>query len=517
MSLVRRFATVSGATLASRVLGFGRDIMIAAALGAGPVAEAFFVAFRLPNLFRRLLAEGPFNAAFVPLFARAREEGEERSSRFAAEVFAGLALVLLALTLLAEIGMSLFVLALAPGFADEPDKLALTILLSRLTFPYLAFMSVWAMLAAVLNTLGRFAAAAFAPVLLNVVLIAVLGLVLWQGWEESATAGVWLAGGVFVGGIAQLALVLADLRRVGFSFPLQRPRLTPGVKRFLVLLAPAVLAGGVTQINVFVGTIIASLQDGAISWLYYADRLYQLPLGMVGIGMGVVLLPELSRHLRAGDRRAFLDSQNRALELSMALTLPAAAALLAVPIPIVAVLFERGAFDAADTVAVAAALAGFAAGLPAFVLIKVLSPAFFANENTRTPMLFAGVNLVANVAVSLALFPFFGHVGLAIGTSVAGWTNALLLAGALVSQGDLVLDRRAKKRLPMLLVSSALMAGGLLLLADVLAPWLVSRETHWQALGLMLIVSAGGVSFAVLSLLTGAVDRDLLLRMGRRA
>ena len=434
MSLLKNFATVGGATASSRVLGFVRDMFIAAALGTGPVADAFFVAFRFPNLFRRLFAEGAFNSAFVPLFAKALEgDGEDEARRFAEEALSGLLTALLVVTAVIEIAMPLFMFVLAPGFSADPEKFDLTVVLTRIAFPYLTFVSLVALYSGVLNARGRFAAAAFAPALLNVVLIAALVAVFWFGHADTPSAGVWLDLGHH-----RRRRRPARLRwsgrppHDGMVLRLVWPRLTPRLRRLAALALPGVLAGGITQINIVIGTMIASLAPGAVSYLYYADRIYQLPLGIVGIAIGIVLLPDLSRQLRAGRHDLVDFTQNRALEFAMALTLPAAVALIVMAHPIIALLFQRGSFDAADTAATAGALAAFAAGLPAFVLVKVFSPGFFAREDTRTPMWFAGITVAVNVVVSLALFPLarpcrhrHRHLALRLGQHGAARRRAL--------------------------------------------------------------------------------------------
>jgi putative peptidoglycan lipid II flippase len=296
MSLFKNFVTVGSATASSRVLGFIRDMFIAAALGTGPVAEAFFVAQRLPNLFRRLFAEGAFASAFVPLFAKTHEaEGLAESRRFAEESLAALGLALLLVTIVAEIGMVWLTFALAPGFAVDSAKFDLAVLLSRIAFPYLFLISIVSLLSGALNGLGRFAAAAFSPSLLNVILIAALVFIFFTGEIGTVAAGIMLTSAISIGGVIQLAFLYYACHRAGLSLRLRRPRLTPGVKRLLSLGGPSVIAGGIVQINIVVGTIVASLEPGAVSWLYYADRLYQLPLGIVGIAIGVVLLPDLAR------------------------------------------------------------------------------------------------------------------------------------------------------------------------------------------------------------------------------
>ena len=458
MNLFRSAATVGGYTLISRVLGFVRDVLIAALLGTGPVADAFVVAFRFPNLFRRLFGEGAFNAAFVPLFAkRLEEEGREGARAFGEQVFAVLLAALLVLTIFAELFMPWLMVVIAPGFVEEDDKYDLAVFLTRIAFPYLLFMSLVAMLSGVLNSFGRFAAAAAAPIILNVVLISVLSIAAYMLWGNTAKTGVILAWGVSLAGALQFIMLIVACYRAGITFGFRRPRLTPDVKRLVRLGIPGVIAGGITQINIVIGTIIASLQAGAVSYLYYADRVYQLPLGVVGIAIGIVLLPDLSRRLGAGDDDGAAASQNRALEYSMLLTVPAAVALVAMPQPVVQVLFERGAFGAADTEATAWALAAFALGLPSFVMIKVFSPSYFAREDTRTPMIYAGAGMIANVVGSLILFWQIGHVGIALASSVAGWLNAGLLWYTLARRGQYTPDLRLVRRLPRILFSSLVM------------------------------------------------------------
>jgi len=507
MALIKHFATVGGGTIVSRVLGFTRDVLTASALGTGPVADAFFVAFRLPNLFRRIFAEGAFNAAFVPLFAKELEgEGARQARRFAEEALAALLFALVALTALAEIAMPLFMVVLAPGFVEEPGKFDLAVLLTRITFPYLIFVSLVALLSGVLNALSRFAAAAFAPALLNAVLIVSLLLIHALELDGSEQAGIYLSVGVFFAGVAQLVMLVIAARRVGMGLSLRRPRMTPGIRRLITLGIPGVIAGGITQINIMVGTMIASMQDRAVSFLYYADRLYQLPLGTIGIAIGIVLLPELSRRLRAGDGEAVMNGQNRALEFALTLTLPCAAALLVVPDAIIRGLFQRGAFGPEDTAATAAALAAFAIGLPAFVLNKVFAPAFFAREDTKTPMYYAGINVAANIAFSLALFPFLGHVGIALGTSIAGWINSGLLGWKLWTTGHFVPDARIKRRTLLALHATAWMTAVLLLANWLLEPYALTGSVG--AITVMIaLVAIGFAVFAGLALTTGVLTR----------
>lgn len=523
MSLVKNFATVGMATLTSRVLGFVRDVFMANMLGSGPIADAFFVAFRLPNLFRRLFAEGAFSAAFVPLFSRALAEGGEPSARrLAEEILAVFLIALTIVTALAEIAAPLLVMGLAPGFSDEPEKFSAAELMSRIMFPYLACMSLTAMAAGMLQSFGRFAVAAFAPSLLNVVLVAALGGIWWFGWAGTPNAAYTLSWAVFIAGIAQLIAVAGTLWWIGFPIRLRRPAYTENVRRLVTLGIPGVISGGITQINVVVGTVIASLQASAVSWLYYADRIYQLPLGVIGVAIGVVLLPDLTRRLRTESAENVFHTQNRALEFAMALTLPATVALVAIPFTIMRVLFERGAFTAADTSATGWAVLAFSMGLPAFVAIKVFQPSYFAREDTRTPTIQGGISVAVNVAGSLAMFPVIGHVGIAAATALAAWVNAVMLVVVLVRRGHFVADRLLVRRLVLLTVASLLMGVALVVGADLLDPWLRDRHEAIAGPALLALCLAGMVVYALACILTGAVDvkrygRAILSRGRRKA
>jgi len=521
MKLYRAFATVGGLTMVSRVFGFARDMMIAAVLGTGAVADAFFVAFRLPNLFRRLFGEGAFNSAFVPMFAgRLQADGPQAARSFAEEALAGLLFALLLLTALAEIAMPWLMYALAPGFSDTPEKFDLAVLLTRIAFPYLLCMSLVALLSGALNSVGRFTMAAAAPILLNVVLIAAIVLAAWLGLANTPQSGMVLAWGVAVAGFVQLGALWVAARRAGLHFRLRAPRLSADMKRLVGLGVPGLISGGVTQLNIVVGTVIASLQAGAVSYLYYADRLYQLPLGIVGVAIGVVLLPDLSRNLRAGNHHSVMDNQNRSVEFALLLTLPAAVALAVAAEPIIRVLFERGAFKTADTLPTAAALAAFAFGLPAFVLIKVLQPVFFAREDTRTPMRYAVWNMILNVAGSIALFLLFQavglmpHVGIAIATSLSGWANAYLLWSTLTRRGHFQGDDRLHRNVAMIAISSLIMGAAVWVAAYGLADayLLPSVGVAGQAGALALVLTAGLVIYALSVQLTGVIRWGEFLR-----
>jgi putative peptidoglycan lipid II flippase len=439
--LVRGFVTVGGWTFASRIAGFARDILIAAFLGAGPVAEAFLVAFSLPNLFRRFFAEGAFNMAFVPMFAKKVEAGEDAQG-FARNAFWGMAAFLTLFTLAGMAAMPLLVWAMASGFAGD-ERFALAVQFGIIAFPYIALISLTALLSGMLNGVGRFTATAAAPILLNVLFVAALLLADAAGWP----IGLTLAWTVPVAGAAQLAVIWWAVWNAGYRLPPVRPRMTPEMRRLLVIAAPAVMAGGVVQINLIVGRQVASFTEGAVAWLAYADRLYQLPLGVVGIAIGVVLLPDLSRRLRAGDTGGGQWSFNRGLEFALVLTLPSAVGLAVIATPIVSVLFERGAFGPDDTAATALALAIYGAGLPAFVLQKVLQPLYYAREDTRRPFRFAVWALVVNAAVAIGLMPVIGFAAAALGTTIAAWAMAAQLwLGARAMGPAAEIDARLRRR-----------------------------------------------------------------------
>jgi len=521
MNLIKSTATVGGMTMISRVLGFVRDILIATFLGTGLVADAWVVAFRFPNLFRRFFAEGAFNSAFVPLYSKRLEgEGPKAAREFAEEAQAGLGAALIFLSVLFFVFMPWAMLVLAPGFlfgtgeafematafarvgaGEVPDKYALTVLFTRITLPYLFFVSLVALLSGILNSLGRFLLAAAAPVLLNIILISAL-VFLTPHVETPGHALVW---GVFAAGAAQWLALMWGCKRAGVMPRLRRPRWTPGMKRLVTLGVPGVIAAGITQINIVIGTMIATLESGAASLLYYADRVYQLPLGLIGVAMGVVLLPDLSRRLRGGDDKGAATSQNRALEFSMLLTIPAAVALAVIPLSIVIVLFEHGEFVRADAQATALALMAFAAGLPAFVAIKVLQPGFFAREDTKTPMWFAAAQTFVNIALSIILFRQIGFVGIAIATSVGAWVNTLLLAWRLHALGHYQFDARLLSKLPRIVLAAGGMGAGLWF-AQIQAISYMDANLMTQIAALAALVIFGLVIYASLALVTRAAS-----------
>ncbi len=507
--LASGFFTVGIWTLLSKILGFVRDIMIASAMGSGPMAQAFLIAFSLPNMFRRFFAEGAFNTAFVPMFSK-KVEANDSPEAFAREAFSGLASIVLVTVLLGQIFMPFLVLAMASGFADDA-RFALTVGYGRIVFPYILLISLAALLSGVLNAIGRFAAAAAAPILLNIILVSAMYLAQFMGWEIGAA----LSWAVLFAGFAQMALVWWAAHKAGITLLPRRPRLSPDMKRLAIIAFPAALAGGVVQVNLLVGRQVASYFDGAVAWLSYADRLYQLPLGVVGIAIGVVLLPDLSRKLRAGDDTGGNQSLNRAAEFSLALTLPSAVALMVIPTVLVSVLFQRGAFDAVDTTNTALAVAIYGAGLPSFVLAKVLAPLFFAREDTKTPFRFAVVSMVVNAGLAIGLSPYLGFLAAAIGTTVAGWSMlALLWIGSRKLGSAAALDARLKAKLPKIVLACFVMGVALLGAEYLLTPWLYGSSLRYAALGAL--VAIGALVYALAIIGSGAFRPSDIRSMLRR-
>jgi putative peptidoglycan lipid II flippase len=510
--MLRSVATVGAWTMVSRILGFARDMLIAAKLGATPMADAFFVALRLPNLFRQLFGEGAFNAAFVPAFAGSYAMEGPREARLLANSLAALmAAFLSGLVILGIVFMPQLLFVLAPGFVGEALRFPLAVELTRITFPYLLFICLAALVSGVLNGMGRFGAAAAAPILFNLVtMAALLGLTPFVASPAHA-----LAWGVTASGLLQLLMLIAAARMAGMAItPFARPRLTPAVRTVLRRMGPGLVGAGITQVNLAIGIVIASLLPaGAVSFLYYADRISQLPLGVIGAAVGTALLPLLSAQLRTGKALSAHRSQNRAIELTLAFALPAAFAMAVAPGPIITALFQRGAFDDAAAAATAAALVAYAAGLPAFVLVKALTPGFFARGDTATPVKI-GLGVVAlNLALNLVLTRYFSHVGIALATSVASWVNVAALGWLLARRGQLVLDRRLRRAVPRLLAAAVVMAAVLWALQAVLFP----QPNGWLRLGaLAVLVGAGLAAYFGTAQAIGGLDLRVALRELRR-
>ncbi len=507
--LLRGFLTVGLWTLGSRFLGFARDMMIAAYLGSGPVAEAFLVAFSLPNMFRRFFAEGAFNMAFVPMFAKKLEAGDDPQG-FAKDAFKGLSAVLMIFTVIGTLAMPWLVWAMAAGFAGD-ERFGLAVLYGQIGFSYILFISLVALLSGVLNAFGHFTEASLVPVLMNLLFILAMWLAAVFGWDMGLT----LAWTVPVTGVAQFAFTWVSAHRLGYTLLPGIPRMTPDLRRLLIIAGPAVLAGGVVQINLLVGRQVASFTEGAVAWLSYADRLYQLPLGVVGIAIGTVLLPALSRQLRAGDHAAGRESFSRGAEFALFLTLPSAVALVVISQELISVLYDRGAWRAEDTTATALALAAYGLGLPAFVLQKVLQPLYYAREDTRRPFYFAVVSMIVNAGFAVGMMPVMGFMAAALATTVSGWVMVGQLWWGARHMGEAARpDARFWARLWRIVAASAAMGAQLWVTADWLAPMLAERGARWGALGLL--CGSGIAVYFGLGALIGAYRTGDLRRFLRR-
>ena len=432
--LLRSSVIFSALTLFSRVLGLVRDLVVTARLGASLTiaADAYYTALAFPNLFRRIFAEGAFAAAFVPDYAKRLEgDGEGEADRFAADAAAGLAALTVALTVVAQLAMPWLMFVINPGYVDEPEKFRLSVILTQITMPYLPCMAIAALFSGILNAHGRFIVSGFYPTILNVVMLAIV-------WPQTDPIRAAYAAsiGVIIAGIGQAALVIWAARKSGARVRLVRPRLTPEMKALTKRAIPAAIANSATQINIFISGILASQVAGARVWLNVADRLYQLPMSLVGVAIGVALLPRLAQSLRRGDHEDARSAMDQGLIFGLALSLPAAAALMAMPVYLIDGLFTRGAFVAADAAATGALLFHYGWGTPAFVLQRILPPAVFAREDTKTPMRFALISVAINVVAGVALFFVIGVPGIAAATSLAAWIAVIQMLVALWRKGD---------------------------------------------------------------------------------
>ncbi|WP_375428796.1 murein biosynthesis integral membrane protein MurJ [uncultured Sphingomonas sp.] len=519
MNLARALGSVGGLTLASRVLGLVRDALFARFVGAGFASDAFLVAFRLPNLFRALFAEGAFSAAFIPLFNRKVGDPDGRGLpdgvRFAEDALSVLLPILTILTVIVEIAAWPVTWALSGGFNDaSPDRFDQAVHLARITFPYLALISLVSLLGGILNSMHRFWVAAAAPILLNTVLIA--ALLLFHDTDPMLTARNQ-AIGVTVAGVLQLAWLIVACRRAGIRLKLKRPRLGPDVKRLLSLIWPAAAGAGAVQFNLVVSTALAAtlLPAGSVSYIYYADRLNQLPLGLIGIGLGTVLLPTISRQLGRGEEAEAMATQNRGLELALFLTLPATVALIVCGGPIVAALFQHGQFTPADGIATAQALAAFSVGLPAYILVKVLTPGFYARSDTRTPVRFATIAIAVNLVLNLAFILPLRHMGPPLATAIASGVNAALLYRALRRREHFAPDDRLRRRAPRLLLAALVMGAAMFFLLDLFRPYVAGPDLErWGAM--LVLVATGTLVYGVATFAIGAFRVSDVTRLLRR-
>jgi len=430
MNLIKSTSTFSFFTLISRILGYFRDVLIAIYLGAGPIADVFFVAFRIPNTFRRLFSEGTFNAAFVPSYSSELVLGKERAQKFANKIFNLLLVGLLLIVLVIEIFMPSFVYIIAPGFSDNSDKFELTISLTRITFPFLLFVSLSSFFSAILNSHNKFAVAAAAPIVLNIFLILIL---IFQSYLNDDLV-IYLSYAVTFAGIVQLIFLLFFLKKYYFPKITLNFKIDHRVKLFFKKLLPSIFSSGVTQINILVGTIIASFQASAVSYLYYADRIYQINLAIAGIAIGTVLLPNLSKHIQSKNKKKIDFIQNKALELSLFLSLPATIALLIASEEITSSLFGYGSFDLSSVKNSSNALFYFALGLPAFAIIKIFSSFLFARHNTKIPFYFSFFSVITNIIMSVYFFDKMGFIIIPIATTISSWLNSILLLIYLINK-----------------------------------------------------------------------------------
>ncbi|MBV1831744.1 murein biosynthesis integral membrane protein MurJ [Komagataeibacter sp. AV436] len=517
--MLKGFLTVSGWTMISRVLGLVRDQLLAALLGTGAAQDAYQIAFRLPNMFRRLFGEGALNAAFVPLFASLLErEGKDTARQFASETMSVLLSWLLLLTVLGEIFMPGVLRVIAPGFAHGDVRDSLAISLSRITFPYLLMICGAALVSGVLNGMHRFGVAAAAYVSFNVVGIAAIVL-LPPFTGDVAHAAAW---GVSASGVVQFGILLYAAARAGMRLRLVMPCLTPRIRTLLARMGVGLVGSGITQINFLVDTIIATLLPaGSVSLMYFADRVNQLPLGVLGAAAGTTLLPVLTRHLAADDEAGAHGVQNRAISYALILTLPAAAGLLVLAAPVMMALFGHGQFTAHDAVLAAQSLRAYALGLPAFVLVKVLSPGFFARGDTRTPVLVGMGTLALNFILNISFMHWLAHIGPPLASSLAAMVNAGVLAFILLRRGALVPDPGLLRQLAGMVGCAGLMAGGVALLGytplghAMTAGPLMRIVDVGMLIGLgvgLYLVALHGLGVTDLRLALGAVKR----RLGRK-
>ncbi|MXP15571.1 murein biosynthesis integral membrane protein MurJ [Altererythrobacter confluentis] len=521
MSLLKNVGTIGGLTLVSRLFGFVRDILLARVLGAGGVGDAWQLAFQLPNIFRRLFAEGAFASAFVPLFNRRMTNGDDISEArlFAEQVLAFLIPILIVFGALALIAMPWIAGLFAnEGISSDPKLFDLAVLMARVAFPYLFFMSLATLFAAILNSLSRFAAAAAAPIMLNICLITALliGMTLGDGMEARRQTGVYLAIAVTISGLLQLLWLAMWSYRSGFRMTLRAPRLTKGVKELGILILPAVFGAGVYQISRFIDLFfLSTLPDGAYTFLAMGDRLNQLPLGIIGIALGTAILPALSRHIANDEGNAASRLQSNAVELAMLLTVPAAVALFVTGSAFTRAFYTGGAYTLADSIATGAVVSALVVGLPAYVLIKVLVPNFFARKDTRTPVFTALASLLLNIGLNFMLVPRLGVVGLALAGSAAAWCNATLLYVLLTRKGYFRIGGQAVSRILRIGIAAALMGAALYFAMPVGSEWYAGNIGQRVGSILALVLTGAAVYFAA-AIMLGVVNRATIRQLVNR-
>lgn len=514
MNLTKAVGTIGGLTLVSRVLGFAREMIFSRVMGAGMAADAFALAFLIPNLFRRLFGEGAFSTGFVPLFSQRLngEGGMDEAKRFAEEVLAVFLPVLMVVTVIFTVAMPAFVWLIASGWRDDPAKFALAVQLTRITFPYLIFISLVSLFSGVLNSLTRFTAAAFAPSLLNIALIGAL-LIVPEGGPATAQA---MAMGVIAGGILQLILCWGSVHRAGLRMRLRPPKMTPRVKELLILILPATLGSGIYYISqLFYAYFATRLPEGTLVYLGFADRLNQLPLAIIGSALGTAILPSVSRAVDVGQDSEAARIQSQAIELAMLLTIPAAIALAVVAGPIVSALFQGGRFTAEDAATTALVLSIIVAGLPAYVLLKVLTPGFYARKDMKTPLYVAILMLIVGVGLNFALIPIIGIAALAFTTATTSWLNALALYFILRARGHFRIEPWLWGRIARQLLAGAAMGGALWLARSALTGWFAGSAGE-RLVSVAALVAVGGAVYFAIAWMIGAMDKDDILLLLRR-
>ncbi len=496
-------ATVGGLTGVSRILGFVRDVMTAAILGAGPVADAFIVALKLPNLFRRITGEGAFSVSFVPLYtSKLQKEGEGPADEFASNAFAVMTTLLTPFVILCMVAMPLVIKVIAPGFDVGQERYELAVEMTRITFPYLLLISLSALIGGVLNAHEKFAPFAAAPIVFNLSLIAAL----WFLSPLLETGGHALSWGLFAAGILQFLGLLASLKYYKIGLHVRLPKFDADIKTLFKLMGPGVIGAGVMHINLFVDVMIASLlPEGSISYLYYADRLNQLPLGMVGIAVGTALLPMLSRTMASGNVQEGRELFNRALEICLILALPAGVAMLVTAEPLIKILFERGNFEADDALITAHVLMGYALGVPAYVACKVLSTTYYARHDTASPVKVAVVCAVANIILALIFMQFWGVAGIALSTGICGWMQFFLLRRGLRGNDVTAPDARFKRRFPRIVLSTCLMAAVLVIVSQLLGN-LYNGNQFEKIAALLILVASGLTSYSLAIFGSGTIQ-----------
>ena len=508
MNLIASTSTFGFFTLISRILGYVRDILIAIFLGTSFFADAFFVAFRLPNTFRRLFAEGTFNAAFIPSYASELAVNKERADHFAKNIFNLLFLILLILVLISEIFMPQLIFLIAPGFYKDPEKLKLAVDLSRITFPFLFFICIASFFGAILNSYNKFAAAAAAPIILNVILIGSLFFSQWLNISDVLT----LSYAVSFAGFLQLLILLFFVRKNFKPILSIKIKLDKQIKFFFRKLLPSIFSSGVTQINILVGTIIASFQAGAVSYLYYADRVYQINLAVAGIAVGTVMLPELSKHVKNNNSDEINNLQNRALELCLFLSIPAATALVLASEEIITSLFGYGSFNSDSVTNTALALTFFAFGVPAFSILKIFSNYFFARNDTKTSFYLSVISVILNILISVSFFNKLGFVIIPIATSISSWINVFFHYYFIKKRNLYNFDKTFIYKFPRMILSVVVMGIILYLLLGFFSEQFNYNES-WKFIYLFIIVIISLFSYLLISNFSGAFKfKDIKLK-----